>query len=89
MRAVIQRVSQAQVQVEGKVTGQIGRGLLVYLGLLAQLATWDQLERKVRKATREFQERQDQLVLLDSLEQQVQPVHKETQEQLVRKGLTD
>jgi D-aminoacyl-tRNA deacylase len=33
MRAVIQRVSSATVEVEGKVTGQIGRGVLVYLGV--------------------------------------------------------
>ena len=32
MRTVIQRVSQAQVVVEGQITGQIGAGLLVLTG---------------------------------------------------------
>jgi D-tyrosyl-tRNA(Tyr) deacylase len=33
MRAVIQRVSQAAVQVDGETVGQIGRGLVVLLGI--------------------------------------------------------
>jgi D-tyrosyl-tRNA(Tyr) deacylase len=33
MRAVIQRVSQASVEVEGVVTGKIGQGLMVLLGI--------------------------------------------------------
>ena len=33
MRAVIQRVLQAKVEVEGDVVGRIERGLLVYLGV--------------------------------------------------------
>jgi D-tyrosyl-tRNA(Tyr) deacylase len=33
MRAVIQRVAHAKVEVEGEVVGQIGPGLLVYLGV--------------------------------------------------------
>jgi D-tyrosyl-tRNA(Tyr) deacylase len=33
MRAVVQRVDSAKVEVDGVVTGEIERGLLVYLGI--------------------------------------------------------
>lgn len=33
MRAVIQRVKQAKITVDGQITGQIDKGLLVYLGV--------------------------------------------------------
>ncbi len=33
MRAVLQRVSRARVTVEGKVTGEIGGGLMILLGV--------------------------------------------------------
>lgn len=35
MRAVLQRVSSARVTIDGRVTGQIGRGLLILQGIEA------------------------------------------------------
>ena len=36
MRAVVQRVTQASVEVEGKVVGAIEQGLLVLVGIKAE-----------------------------------------------------
>lgn len=33
MRTIIQRVTHAKVEVEGRITGQIGQGLLILLGV--------------------------------------------------------
>ena len=35
MRAVVQRVSRAEVRIEGRVVGKIGRGFVVLLGVAA------------------------------------------------------
>ena len=49
MRAVVQRVSQGQVVVEGEVTGSVGQGVLVLLGVKAGdvEADADYLARKI------------------------------------------
>lgn len=49
MRAIVQRVSQAAVTVDGEVVGRIGRGLLVYVGVARDdtEADADYLARKV------------------------------------------
>jgi D-tyrosyl-tRNA(Tyr) deacylase len=36
MRAVVQRVSRGEVRVDGAVTGAVGRGLMVLLGVAAE-----------------------------------------------------
>lgn len=41
MRAVVQRVTQSGVAVDGKTTGQIGPGLLVFLGVGTEDKTKD------------------------------------------------
>ena len=49
MKVVIQRVSRASVSVEGQMTGQIGRGLLILLGV-AQEDTEEDLQKILKKA---------------------------------------
>ena len=48
MRAVVQRVSSASVTVEGEQVGQIGRGLLVLLGVHVD-DDYDAADRVARK----------------------------------------
>jgi D-tyrosyl-tRNA(Tyr) deacylase len=49
MKAVLQRVSEASVEVDGRVLGAIGRGLLVLLGIETgdDAAAADRLVRKI------------------------------------------
>ena len=49
MKVVIQRVARASVSVEGQITGQIGRGLLVLLGV-AQEDKEEDLHKILKKA---------------------------------------
>lgn len=51
MRVVVQRVSSASVAVNGRVTGEIGRGLLVLQGIVADdtAADGDWLAQKLAK----------------------------------------
>ncbi|MDA0327220.1 MAG: D-aminoacyl-tRNA deacylase, partial [Bacteroidetes bacterium] len=35
MRAVIQRVTEAKVTVDGKIEGEIGLGVLIFLGIVS------------------------------------------------------
>jgi D-tyrosyl-tRNA(Tyr) deacylase len=49
MRAVVQRVTRAQVEVEGRTVGQIGSGLMVLLGVTHDdtVETADRLAAKI------------------------------------------
>jgi D-tyrosyl-tRNA(Tyr) deacylase len=62
MKAIVQRVSEASVTVEGRVVSQIGPGLLVLLGVRREdtLADVDVLARKL-PALRIFKDDQDQM----------------------------
>ncbi|NLA77720.1 MAG: D-tyrosyl-tRNA(Tyr) deacylase [Clostridiales bacterium] len=48
MKAVIQRVTSARVEVDGRITGEIGKGFLVLLGVM-QGDTCEQAELLARK----------------------------------------
>ncbi|MDR5658070.1 D-aminoacyl-tRNA deacylase [Serpentinicella sp. ANB-PHB4] len=50
MRAVVQRISQGKVEVDHKVTGQIHKGLLVYLGI-SEEDTIDDIKYMIEKIT--------------------------------------
>ena len=70
MRAVIQRVSEASVEVDGKIVGAIGNGLVVLLGIhredteedldylvkkIPELRIFEDAERKMNLSLREVQ----------------------------------
>lgn len=48
MKLVIQRVTEAQVTVDGRVTGKIGRGFLVFIGV-GQEDTRETADRYLKK----------------------------------------
>ncbi len=73
MKAVVQRVSDASVSVEGKVTGHIDKGLLVYLGVFVSDNEND-LDYIVRKiaALRIFRDKEDKMNLsVDKVSSQI------------------
>jgi D-aminoacyl-tRNA deacylase len=64
MRACLQRVARAQVTVEGEIHGQIGRGLLILLGVFQDddEAAARQLAQKIA-SLRVFEDRQGKMNL--------------------------
>lgn len=64
MRALLQRVGHSEVQVDGKIVGEIQRGLLVYVGISTTDTQDDaiNLGRKVAEL-RIFEDQQDKLNL--------------------------
>ncbi len=50
MRLLIQRVAKAKVEIEGHIKGEIGQGLLVFLGICAE-DTEEDIEWLVKKLT--------------------------------------
>ena len=80
MIALIQRVTQAKVEVEGQIVGQIGKGLLVLLGVEKEddQAKADKLAEKVLK-TLETKESHFKPLYPDdlSLEEKIETIAKE------------
>lgn len=73
MKAVIQRVSRAKVTVDGKITGQIGKGFLVLLGVM-EGDTRSQMELLAKKVAgiRIFTDENDKMNLsLDRVDGEV------------------
>ncbi len=68
MRAVVQRVSRAKVSVEGEIVGEIGKGLLILLGVSSQDSEKDSdyiLEKTLNLRIFEDSEDKMNLSLLD------------------------
>ncbi len=68
MRVVLQRVSEAEVEVAGKIVGQIGEGYLMFLGVSDEdtFEIADKMIEKIRKL-RIFEDENDKINL--SIEQ--------------------
>lgn len=64
MRGIIQRVKKAKVEVDGKVTGEINRGFLVFLGVHGDDTEkdLDYMERKILNL-RVFEDENDKMNL--------------------------
>ena len=64
MRGIIQRVKKAKVEVDGKVTGEINRGFLVFLGVHGDdiEKDLDYMERKILNL-RVFEDENDKMNL--------------------------
>ena len=64
MKALVQRVSEASVEIDGKIAGRIGRGLLVFLGV-EEGDTEADLEYLLRKVSglRVFEDGRDKMDL--------------------------
>ena len=54
MKVVLQRVSEASVTVDGEITGSIGRGYVVLLGI-GEGSTKEQVDKMVEKIKRAMQ----------------------------------
>lgn len=68
MRAVIQRVSRAKVTVDGQITGEIGKGILILLGVSVKDSEKDAaylLEKSLNLRIFEDSEEKMNLSLLD------------------------
>ena len=88
MRAVVTRVSEASVEIEGKIAGKIGRGFLILLGIGPE-DTKKEASKLAEKilSLRVFKDENDKMNLgLESVDGQVLVVSQFTLYGSVRKG---
>ncbi len=88
MRAVVQRVKEASVEVDEKITGSIDKGLLVFLGVGSEDSSEDvdYLVNKI-KGLRIFEDKDDKMNLsVEDIEGQILVISQFTIYGDVRKG---